>query len=323
MSKEREIRLTADQFTEVLVENLITCMVTIPSHHAGGVQRDSMMTMLQSRIGVARRSTEVLLACLIAMNLVSEVNGVVGRSPQGDRLRREIRDGGSHAVVPVIIRSGLMADQIRALRTILRRGPDGYSCGRSAARAVAPQLVGLVCRMPDVIDGGRLTIGSATGLELDSVWNELAPDSRTNWEDIEKRRKAIGDRAELYSLQLERSSHLGAIDNILWVSRDDDSLGYDIEVAALPTRRIEVKGSSGRDVQFFLSANEYRVAKRHGAAYEIHFWGDIDLRRGPRDDFERLRAAGYPICIVDPVEVLKDSPWKIEPSQYRVSRPRA
>lgn len=322
MSNDREIRLSAEQFTEVLVENLITCMLTIPSHHAGGIHTDSLTPILQSRIGVARRSTEVLLVCLTTLGLVSEVDGVVGRSPRGDRLRREIRDHGGHAVVPMIIRSGVMADQIRALRAILARDDHGYSCGRAAARTVAPQLVGLVCRMPDVTDRGRLTIGSATGLELDSVWNELTPDARVNWEDVEKRRKAIGDRAELYSLQLERSSHLGAIEHILWVSRDDDSLGYDIEVAASPTRRIEVKGSSGRDVQFFLSANEYRVAQHHGAAYEIHFWGEIDLRRGPRDDYERLRAAGYPICIVDPVAALAVAPWTIAPSQYRVGRPR-
>lgn len=318
MSDRVELELASPHFTEVFVEQLVEVLATIPSHHSGGVAVEGLHGLLQSRIGVARRSTRVALACLTNLRLITDVEGLLGRSPLGDRIRREIRDEGSRPVAIAIIRSGLMAEQIRTLRPVLRRSGDGYTCGRSAAQTVAPQLVGLLGRMPDVVVGGQLVIGREASVELDSVWNELPPASRVNWLDINKRRKAIGDRAELYSLQLERSAHVGAWERINWVSRDDDSLGYDIEVTGSPTRCIEVKGSAGRDVQFLISANEYRVAGRHGSDYEIHFWGEIDVRKDPLEEFERLTATGYPIRIVDPATTLSSDPWVIEPSQYRV-----
>ena len=168
-----------------------------------------------------------------------------------------------------------MADQIRALRAVLRRVGEEYVCGRSAAQSAAPQLVGLLARMPDVTIGARLRVGLHAGQELDSMWNELPAHSRVNWRDIERRRRGVGERAELYSMQFERSSQLGAWQQIRWVSRDDDGLGYDIEVDGDPTRLVEVKGTSGPGVQFFLSSREYDVASKKGGAYEVQFWGRI------------------------------------------------
>jgi hypothetical protein len=320
MTDSIEVELASSHFTEVFVEQLIAAIVCIPSHQAGGTASEGLYTLLQSRIGVARRSARAVVSCLATMRLITNVEGVIGRSRLGDKIRREVRAQGSHRLAILIIRSGLMADQIRSLRQVLRRKGDGYVCGRSAAQAAAPQLAGLLGRVPDVEVGGQIAIGRDAGLELDSVWNELHPTSRVDWQDREKRRKAIGDRAELYSLQLERSSHVGALEQINWVSRDDDSFGYDIEVVGSPTRCIEVKGSSGRDVQFLISANEYRVAEQRKGCYEIHFWGEIDLRRDPLDEYDRLRASGYPVCVIDPTVALLAEPWVIEPAQYRVSR---
>lgn len=322
MTEPTELDFSSSHFTEVFVEQLAAAIRTVPSHQAGGIESNGLSDMLQSRIGVARGSGSTVLACLRAMRLITEVDGLVGRSLSGDRVRRELRQSGSHAIALVIIRSGYMADQIRNLRPMLNQNGDGYVCGRSAARAAAPQLVGLLARLPDVAVSGQIAIGRDAGLEIDSVWNELTPASRVNWQEIEKRRKAIGDRAELYSVQFERSSHVGAREQINWVSRDDDSLGYDIEVGGTPTRRIEVKGSAGREVQFLLSANEYRVAARHGPNFEVQFWGEVDLRNDPLEDYDRLRSTGYPIRVQDPVAAFAAEPWTIEPSQYRVARPR-
>ena len=320
MSNGVAIELDSSAFTEVFVEQLIKLIVVIPSHRSGGIEADGLETVLQSRIEGGRYSARIAMSCLASMRLIAEIDGVVGRSTSGDRLRREIRKSGSSPLALAIIRSGLMADQIRAIRGILRHHGEGYACGRSAVQGAAPQLFGLLSRMPDVVVRGLVEIGRDSGLELDSVWNELPPTSRMNWQDAEKRRKAIGDRAELYSLQLERSAHVGAWERITWVSRDDDSLGYDIEVPGNPIRRVEVKGSAGREIQFLLSANEYRVAQRHGPSYEIHFWGEIDIKRDPLEEFERLRNFGYPLRITDPASTLSSEPWLIEPSQYRVTR---
>jgi hypothetical protein len=319
MSEAFTVELAASSFTEVFVEQLISTMKIVPSHHAGGLSTEGLLSVLQSQIGVASRSSRDVVACLTQMQLVSELDGITGRSRSGDKLRRDIRVNGSHSLAISIIRSGLMADQIRALRAILRMGGAGYQCGRSAAQSLAPQLVGLLARMPDVTISSYINIGRQSGLELDSVWNELPLTSRFNWQDANKRRKALGDRAELYSLQLECSSYVGARDLIAWVSRDSDSFGYDIEVRSAPVRRIEVKGSAGKEVQFHLSTNEYDVAQLHGANYEIQFWGDIRMQSDPVEEFERLIKAGYPVRISDPVSTLSAPPWVIKPSQYQVS----
>lgn len=318
MTAGEAVELTAEQFTEPFVERLLIVLVAIPSRQAGGVQDEGLHRVLQARIRSAKDQVPLLVSCLVAMRLVSSTDGLLARSSKGDRVCRRIRTDGSHPLAISIIQSGLMATQMRAIRGVLRRDQDGYFCSRAAAQSVAPQLVGLLARMPDVTVGGRIEIGRASGLELDSMWNELTPSSRVDWEEIHKRRKAIGERAELYSMQLERSAQVGARERVVWVSRDDDSLGYDIEVRDQPMRRLEVKGSSGRDVQFFLSSNEYRVAGRHLETYEVHFWGAIDLRADPQEDYDRLVDMGYPIRIANPVVTCAISPWSIEPSQYKV-----
>ena len=179
--------------------------------------------------------------------------------------------------------------------------------------------------MPDVVLTGQLVIGEATALELDSVWNEVPPDMRTNWSDIDNKRRVVGERAEHYSMQFERTREVGAIDRIVWVSRDDDGLGYDIEVKDVDShkkpRLVEVKGTSGRSVQFFLSSNEYDISTTAGENYEVQFWGNIDLARAPMEEYEVLRATGYPITIVNPAQRLGQKPWSIETSQYKVTRP--
>jgi hypothetical protein len=53
-------------------------------------------------------------------------------------------------------------------------------------------------------------------------------------------RRAVGDRAEMYIVQYERSRIVDAT-RIIWVSRDTDSLGWDVEdrsvtpIAATPS----------------------------------------------------------------------------------------
>lgn len=315
---QQKYQLTSAHFTESFVERLLLVLVVIPSRQAGGMPLDDLPTLMQSRITGSRQAVMLLVSGLSTLRLVSIVDGVIARTTLGDRVRRQMRSDGSYPLAVAIVRSGIMASQIRAIRAVLRKSGEGYVCSRVAAQSVAPQLVGLLARMPEVRIGGRITIGAAAGIELDSMWNELAPEGRIDWQEVEMRRKAIGDRAELYSMQLETSVQVGARENVFWVSRDDDSLGYDIEVRGNPIRRIEVKGSSGPDVKFLLSSNEYRVARTHRDAYEIHFWGKINLRLDPQDDFERLISAGYPIRISDPVAAFSNAPWRIEPSVYRV-----
>lgn len=83
-------------------------------------------------------------------------------------------------------------------------------------------------------------------------------------------------------------------------------------------RRIEVKGSRGRDVSFVLSVNEWHKAQQYGDLYEIQFWADVRLGADPAREYQRLRAAGSPMVIPHPAAVLGHQPWSMEPTNYRV-----
>lgn len=77
-------------------------------------------------------------------------------------------------------------------------------------------------------------------------------------------RKQVGDRAELYSVQTERS-RIANPSVIAWVARESDTLGWDVEDRSVtPHRCVEVKGRRDGEVIFYLSENEWRRAHELG-----------------------------------------------------------
>lgn len=164
-----------------------------------------------------------------------------------------------------------------------------------------------------------VTIPSDLVAELTAGWALLPP--LTGQTDLEVRHKSIGNRGELYSWQRERLSATNP-SSIAWVALDDDNLGYDIEDRdARPHRRIEVKGSGGRLVRFFLSDNEWRKAHDDPQLYEIHFWGGIDLNRPVAEEYQALRAEGYPLVFADLPALLARGALDATPDRWRVSTP--
>lgn len=315
-----EERFPSHSFTQVFVERLLAAVSAVPSREAGGLSANRAPVTLQTAIPGGPRAIRPTLDCLEALGIIATVDGALARTKFGNTIRRQLRaENASGAVALAVIRSGFMGDQVRTLRETLELSDDGYRCVRHRARDAAPQLLGLLARLPDVTVASEILIGPATSRELDSLWNEVLPSSRINWADLERRRKAVGDRAESYSMEFERAQRVGSVGDVAWASRDDDGLGYDIEVAGTPTRRIEVKGSSGPDVIFYLTAREHEVAARFGADYEVQFWGTVDLKTDPRVDYERLRTAGYPIRIANPLTALRGEPWAMIPDRYKVS----
>jgi hypothetical protein len=152
--------------------------------------------------------------------------------------------------------------------------------------------------------------------ELNTVWALLPPVvEMPKWA---AERKAVGDRAEMYTVQYERTQRGSSA--IFWVARDSDSLGWDVEDrSASPHRRIEVKGRRDNDVTFYLSEKEWTKAHELSSNYEIHFWGGIDLTSEPSVEYSNLRTNGYPIVISDfASNVGKD--WLAVPVNYRISR---
>jgi hypothetical protein len=60
------------------------------------------------------------------------------------------------------------------------------------------------------------------------------------------------------------------------------------------------------------------VARRHSQAYEIQFWGEIDLSRPPMDEYVALRKRRYPLMIRDPLATIEADGWSMEPRSWRV-----
>jgi hypothetical protein len=173
---------------------------------------------------------------------------------------------------------------------------------------------------PEVISTHLLQVPAQLVRELESVW-ALLPAPSADEAALEAARKSIGNRGELYSYQLERLNAEVASD-IVWVARDDDNLGYDIEDRSVdPRRRIEVKASGDTSVRFFLSENEWRKAHEEPSRYEVHFWGSVDLQVSPADEFPRLRARGYPLVFRDIPQLLDGRQLAATPNKWRITQP--
>ncbi|MCE2405118.1 MAG: DUF3883 domain-containing protein [Dehalococcoidia bacterium] len=178
-------------------------------------------------------------------------------------------------------------------------------------------MVGLLSRWPKFQSRPKVVGPSSVVNELTAVWALRGPEEgESSW--LSHRRR-VGNRAELYSFQRERSEAQDP-SAIAWVSKDSDRLGWDIEDRTkTPYRRIEVKGSGGESPVFFLSENEWRQASIHGANYEVQFWGNIDLHREEPSEYASLRAVGFPIVVSNICDKIASGEWVATPVQWRIA----
>ncbi|MGE0761099.1 MAG: DUF3883 domain-containing protein [Pirellulaceae bacterium] len=189
---------------------------------------------------------------------------------------------------------------------------------RREAIVGAPQLVSLLELWSEVKVRPQIVIPLALASELEAAWALLPPVPEIPAWQLE--RKLVGDRAELYTVQFERSRATDR-NRIHWVARDADDLGWDVEDrSTTPVRRIEVKGSRDRREMFFLSENEWKKANNYGDTYFVHLWGAIDLDREPAVEYAALRAEGYPVEIQNPAKAISDGAWIATSTRWRVER---
>ena len=184
-----------------------------------------------------------------------------------------------------------MHDQVRQVVEASTIDDEGMASSRIGhLRHSAPQLLGLLRAWPDIVGPSFVRIPSDLFALIDAPWSLVPTTSRK-----EDYRQAVGDRAEAYSFYLLRLES-GHPNSVVWASRDDQGLGYDIEDrSGGAVHRVEVKGSQNGDVRFYLSAHEHEVAHQDPSRYEIHFWGDISLNRSPSVEFTMLRERGFPL----------------------------
>jgi hypothetical protein len=218
-----------------------------------------------------------------------------------------------------LIRGGYFSTQARRLVECGTIDADGtFRCLLQQGRRVAPQLTGLLRWWPASHVSGWLLIQHDLLAELTAMWS-LTPPTLVVPEWVAER-KAVGDRAELYTMQLLCSSSKDPT-SIWWVARESDSLGYDIEDRSTsPHTRIEVKGRRDEHRIFFLSENELKTARATGDSYHLYFWGEIDLNRPVHLEYGVLRNLGYPEVLRHLTSHLSSMEWHCDPVKWKVWR---
>lgn len=201
--------------------------------------------------------------------------------PAADDLSR----GSWDLLAAKLLTSRLLSQQVLTLFQAATPRDQSYEVARAVAHRGAPHAA-LLLRWGQAHEGHNYVLPAHLLLAHSLIEQ---PADAPKWVQNLQR---VGRRAEQYTLLLERTARLGSV---LHVAADSDRYGYDVEVATagLP-RRIEVKGSQGSQVRFFLSKNELGAAARWTENYELHFWGEIDLQRSMDQEYVDLRRAGYP-----------------------------
>jgi len=314
-------RESSGWYTAIRVRRMGVVLLAVPGGPPG-VAADGAQRVAWKSCGGPPEEVLSLLEVLLELGLIRVQGDTYLRTQAGNRVVRAVRRDDPTELALALIRSGRFHDQARAL---IEQGQlddeRNLDCGRRVAVSTAPQLVSLLDLWPEVRVQPRVMIPSQLLRELDTVWSLLPPEpSMPEWQF---RRKQVGNRAEMYTVQYEKT-RVGDSSAVVWVARDSDSLGYDVEDrSSNPSRCIEVKGRSDRDEIFFFSDNEMNKANSLGTRYEVHFWGAIDLRRDPGTEYAALRAEGYPLVIPDFPEALARGEWSANPVRWRIERPSA
>ena len=303
------------------VRRLAAALTVVPDRPPGLPDADCKLRLWRT-CGGPIDEVPTMIAVLAHAELVTRDHTAVRLTAAGRRTAARRRAEGNRPLALALIRAGLLHDQ--AHRLIGNFPPDptgGITCRLVEARPIAPQLLGLLQQWPTVRTiGTSITIPADLVAELTAGW-ALLPPPTTEQAELDARRKNIGNRAELYSWQLERLLAANP-STIAWVARDDDTLGFDIEDrGTTPHRRIEVKGSGGPQTRFYLSTNEWRKAHDHPASYEIQFWGRIDLSRPSAEEYQVLRSFGYPLVFTDLPSLIATGVLEPVPDRWKVTGP--
>jgi len=216
----------------------------------------------------------------------------------------------------VLVRRGFFHDQARLLRESAVTSSDGtLRCSMTTARTLAPQLIGVLQKWKGVSVYPEIVLPRVAADLISGITTVLPPAVVVpRWVEDQK---AVGNRAEAYSLQFESSRV--PLSLLTWASQDSDSLGYDIEDRSQqPSRLIEVKGKRDQSILFYISENQLKRATLAGDRYEVHFWGNIDLSTDPEIEYCQLRDAGYPFVIRDIAGNI-GTEWCLEPVEWRVT----
>lgn len=298
--------------TAARVERLSAVLRAVRSQLRPGMTLDQAPRTLWKTCGGPLDDTATLVDVLLVTELLTVRDGRLRTTRSGQQIATQDHQHGGTLLARALIRAGHFASQSRSLGELgtVDTNTGTLTCRRGLAIAAAPQLIGVLRRFPTVTFADALIVPVELARELVDTWTIPG---RVRQEDS---RKSVGNRGELYSYRYEQ---MRATDSskIRWVALDDETLGYDIEdLNAQPRRQIEAKASTGAAVRFILSANEWKVAHRKRHTYEVQFWGGVNLGRSPRDDYDRLRKAGFPLVYRDIPKSVADGSLTAKAAEY-------
>lgn len=280
-----------------------------------GVARDDFVREFRSAIDGPRSEIPNLIDVLVRLGLVFVQSDHYWLSAKGKRARGLSDDRSRRELSQLLIQQGFLHDQVRQLIEASTIQGDGRA--HSSVRLLqqsAPQLLGILREWPGVVGPSFVSIPSDMFDLIGAPWSLVPP---TGGEI--GAREMIGRRAESYSYQFLRLSS-SQQSTIIWVSLDDQQLGYDIEDRSTQgISRIEVKGSQSQEVRFVLSANEHKVAHQHPESYAVHFWGEINPHRDPNVEYDDLVQKGFPCVFQDLAAHLCDRRLEATPISYQVT----
>lgn len=305
---------SAEWFTAVRIRRLLYALEWLGASPFG-VTRGEVQRLLWRVFGGPFDDNQALLDVLVQLKLARQDGDTLKLTKAGAAVASLQIDSRARALGLTLIHAGRFHDQARLLLEIGFLDSNGdFRCQTLLARTSAPQLVGVLQFWSEVRLRPELFIPATLVSELNTIVALLPPEPRTpKWAADQK---AVGDRAELYTVQFERSKTAPPL--ISWAARDSDSLGFDVEDRSTsPTRCIEVKGSRDTELIFFLSETEFEKANELGSRYELQFWGGIDLSVDPSAEYALLRSKGYPTRIEHLSIQLEH--MKMQPVRWRVS----
>lgn len=179
-----------------------------------------------------------------------------------------------------------------------------WSAADSKAIAVERWVLDHLCQLGALVEGqGWLQVHPDYTNAVAAFVDEDMGLTEEKLKEILREKEEVGALAERLVLEFERErlrrgGHAVEASCIRRVSRLRVNVGYDIEsfdgksADLVFDRFIEVKGAKGRDVRFFWSANEIKVAEKLRAQYWIYFQGGVNLKATAAKD--------EPLCFQDP-----------------------
>ena len=280
-----------------------------------GTMRTQLVRELRESVDGPRGEIPELVAVLAHLGLLHVSADRFQLSQRGRRIATMSKERRRRELGALIIQAGFLHDQVRQLIEASAIDEDGSGSSElRILRQAAPQLLGILRAWPGVVGPSFVVVPSDLFATIDGPWS-LIPFPQPG----DAVSKVVGSRGEAYSVHLLRLDSRNP-SAVVWVARDDEALGYDIEDRSTSdVQRIEVKASQRREVRFFLSAHEHTVAHKEPKSYGVHFWGEIDLSRDPRTEFDLLRERGFPLVFDDLAAHLADNRLQAVPTKYRVT----